>query len=281
MNYLISTFDCVVMADKFFDIEANVKYQMKDVGERFFVFPNSNTIPFMFDLLNPNQQILKVRHGADSFFFLFENRLVESFFTEIKFKNKQIGISLSHKLSISCDGVLICEKDVENLKYSHHEIDAEMCLIYFTGERNFVVVIKNDTVKFASYYDECNVNDNEKYFMCCLNDSLNHGLVCHIKDKEFSKYLVYLDDDELTLKHQFLPLVFLDCVKAENFKYCNALLSENLKMKEEKTIKHFFPEFDYIYPIDETKIILINKNTLAGIYAFEVQNDLIVNIIEC
>mgnify|MGYP003296168547 CR=1 FL=1 len=44
----------------------------------------------------------------------------------------------------------------------------------------------------------------------------------------------------------------------------NLFLKEDLKLKDEKELKHFFPKFDFYYPIDKNKFILLNKNTLAG-----------------
>lgn len=282
MNYLISTFDGYFASNKIFEMHKGVKYQLslKD-AERAIVFSKLTSIPFVFDLNSSSEQVLKVKYDLDNFYFLFSDYKSDFFATSFSFKNKKVEISLSKTLFITLDGVLKCSENVENLNFSHHEIVGDICLIYFTGKRDYVAILKSDELCFASYYDECNVRDNEKYFMCKLKDSLNHGKVCHIKDKEVSSYLVYLDDEDLKLKDEFLPVVFMDCVRAENFKYCNNLLCENLKMKDEKEIKNFFPSFDFSYPISENKLILINKNTLAGIYAFEIENNLIVNIREC
>ena len=134
---------------------------------------------------------------------------------------------------------------------------------------------------FSSYYDEVNIDSDERFFMCRLFDSLNHGMVCRIKEGMVEKYCVYLDDEDLLLKPCFVPIVFLDCVLASNFSYCNNLLCDKLKIKEKQQIKNFFPTFDFVYPIDETTVILANKNTLAGIYEFEVENSLIKNIKQC
>ena len=131
---------------------------------------------------------------------------------------------------------------------------------------------------FADYYDECNEGENEKIFMCKIGDILNHGLVFSLKGKETENYLVYLDNEELNLKNEFLPFVFLDCLKVGNYKYCNNLLCEEMKIENEKEIKDFFPQFDFYYPINNKQFILINKNTLTGIYDFEIENNKIVNI---
>jgi len=271
-----------VFCEKLFKLKESVKYKINATSQnQAIVFPCSNSIPYVLDLQNECENVLKVKFQTDTFYFIFPNLISSFFTTQIKYQNKNLIISLSNKLCITLDSVLICEQNVDNLNFSHHEILGDICLLYFTGKRNFLVVINNEEILFCSYYDECNIKDYEKYFMCKLFDSLNHGKVCEIKNNKCSTYLVYLDDEELMLKPEFVPLVFLDCLKNENFKYCNHLLDENLKMKESSEIKNFFPTFDFYYPLNSSKVVLINKNTLAGIYEFSVENCLITNIIEC
>ena len=91
---------------------------------------------------------------------------------------------------------------------------------------------------------------------------------------------MYLDEHELRLKSSFVPHVFLDCVLAKNFKYCNELLDEKIKQGKPEDIGFFFPEFNLFYSINEITFVLINKNALAGIYKFEVNNNCITNILQ-
>lgn len=279
MIYLIPMFDCCVVAEDTFFLKANARYKIVEKGRNCgIVFGYKNEIPFLLDLNHQSKNILKVNNGVNCFYFLFPSYYSGFFTTKFSYHSKELIINLSNKLIITFDGVLICEQNVENLKYSHHEVNKNLCLIYFTGERNFVVVLKDGELCFANYYDECNDKKEEKYFMCKLNDSLNHGMVCYVKEDVCETYCVYLDNEELNLKQEFIPFVFLDCVKATNFKYCNELLGENLRMENEKQIKEFFPEFDYFYPLTKNTFMLAKKNTLAGIYNFEVENNHILNI---
>ena len=85
----------------------------------------------------------------------------------------------------------------------------------------------------------------------------------------------------MCLKEQFVSCVFLDCLKAGNYNYCNNLLGESLKQESVTNIKNFFCEFDFVYPLEENVFALIQKNTLSGIYKFEVLNSKIENIIIC
>lgn len=279
MNYLIPLFDCVVVSEKAYHLKKGVKYQVCENGLKHgVVFGQENNIPYLFDLKENNLNVLKINYFGDTYFFLKPNYYSSNFSTKIKFKTNDIEINLSHELKVSINRELKCEKLVENLNFSHHEINGELCLIYFTGKRNFVVVIKNDEIVFAEFYDECNNNEKEKYFMCRKHDCLNHGKVCHIKENEVSSYLVYLDNEDLNLKMEFLPHVFLDCVKSENHKYANQLLTDNLKLKDESSIKDFFAKFDDFYPLKQNVFVLLNKNALAGIVEFEVENNAIKNI---
>ena len=194
-----------------------------------------------------------------------------------KFKNREVQVNLSSELKITIDGECICDKTVENLNFSHFEFFGDICLIYFSGKRNFVVAIKNESCVFADYYDECNISENEKYFMCKQKDSLNHGIVCEIKNNQVNSYLVYLDDEELNLKEEFVANVFLDCVVAGNNIYCKHLLSDELCQVD--NINQFFPEFDNFFQIQDNTYFLTQKNTLAGIFKFVVENNKISNII--
>ena len=115
--------------------------------------------------------------------------------------------------------------------------------------------------------------------MCKKTDSLNHGEVVRVEHNKYEKYLVYLDNEDLCLKDEFIPMVFLDCVLAKNLKYCNDLLDINLKMENETQIEKFFPTFTKFVPISSKEIILINKNTLAGIFEFSIKDSRINNII--
>ena len=280
MNYLVSTFDCLLVGEDKTTIRANIKYKLTDVEqETLVVFPKRCGVPFIFNLKTISKNVLKIKSGNDKYFFLFPNYYNEVFVSEFNYGANRVVVTISSKLFVTINGELICEKNVENLTFSHFEIIGELCLIYFEGERNYLVVLKQKTLCFAEYYDEYNETTSEKYFMSKLNDSLNHGLVCHIKDKKFDSYLVYLDEDELQLKHTFVPFVFLDCVKAKNYIYSNSLLSEDLKLEDVKQISKFFPTFDWFYPINENKFILTNKNTLAGIYEFVINDNKISNII--
>ncbi len=277
MKYLISTFNCDIYNESIINVKAFVKYKIHDF-KKAIVFPEKNSYPFVIEDGKSCENFLIVRIGLDTYNFLFSKRNQDVFVTQFNFKSKIVSISLSNKIFIAIDGVLICEKTVETLNFSHYEIIGNICLIYFEGVRNFIVVIEKEELKFAEYCDECNTSGQEKYFMCRLYDSLNHGTVCHIKENSVETYLVYLDDESLNLKQEFIPFVFLDCIKSKNYLYANSLLSEDLKLEDAKNISNFVPEFEWFYPAGENEFILIKKNTLAGILTFDIDK-VIVNIV--
>ena len=226
----------------------------------------------------PQANVLKVKNKEDYFYFVFPLKNKETFIITLSIFSQEIQICLNSTLAISKNGELICEENVDNLKYSHFEIFGNICLIHFVGIRNYVVALNNGEILFSSYYDECKIEEKEQTFMCKLNDSLNHGKVFEIKNGKLEKYLIYLDNYELNLKYNFVGCVFLDCVKTGNFKYCNHLLNQELKLDNETEIKNFFPQFDSFYPIEENTFVLINKNTLAGIFEFLIEDLQISNI---
>ncbi|MBO5954355.1 MAG: hypothetical protein J6Q13_00115 [Clostridia bacterium] len=278
MNYLISSFDCSLLCEDITQILKGAKYKVLDKGKNCgIIFSASNTIPFVFDLNLNTQNVLKVDFQGDYYHLLFSTQYNPYFSTHFKFNNREVIVNLSSELKITIEGECICDKVVENLNFSHFEIFGDVCLIYFSGQRNFVVVIKDKECGFANYYDECNISENEKYFMYKLKDSLNHGRVCEIKNNQVNSYLVYLDEEELNLKEDFISNVFLDCIMARNNIYCKHLLSDELEQVE--NINQFFSEFDNYFCIERNTFILTKKNTLSGIFKFVVENNKISNII--
>lgn len=281
MNYLVSMFDCVLYGNERFRIIKNVKYEIEDSKSPAIVFSYDNVLPFVFDIFSQSENVLKIDYGLDKYFFLFPTCVGSTSVTKLNIKGHEIIITCGSELVVTISGQTVLEKNVNGLKYSHYEEHGNLCLIYFLGKRNFLLALKNKEVCFANYYDECNISEKEKYFMCRLNDSLNHGTVFYVKENNNDSYLVYLDDEELKLKKDFVAHVFLDCVLAKNFKYCNAQLSKELQLEDEKKLIEFFPDFDWYYPLSDVEFILIKKNTLAGIYKFEIVDNCICNITQC
>ena len=227
-----------------------------------------------------NKNVLNIKTKNNCYFVLFDNCESEACMFKIKHLNYEIFITLFKNLTIVIDGEVILNEAISNLQYSTFEVIGDFVIIYFTGVKNYFVLIQKNKLVCASFYNEFNSSEKERIFMCKCSDCLNHGKVFKLKDNMFEKYLVYLDDYELNLKPRFLCYAFLDCVINENFNYCNALLDENIKQSEAKNIKEFFPEFDYYFEDESNQFVLINKNALAGIYKFEVDNLKITNIIE-
>lgn len=277
MNYLISKFDCVIFFDKKLKIEKNILYEFENYEKQeFLVVGNGEFVPFVFDMSKPCINVKSCQLNGDSYYYICPEKIVGTHIVSIKHKTNEILIEYSSKVFIDINGNRVFEKEIDNIQYSHYEEFGDFCLAFF--DQNFVVVIRDNEVKFCSRYFECNKTEDEYYFLEKLFDSLNHGRVCHIKQKEIEEYLVYLDNEELNLKSAFVANVFLDCVLAGNFKYCNKLLAEELQQTNEKEIAIFFPEFDDYFPIKENEIMLIKKNAPQGIYKFEIANSLIQNI---
>ncbi len=280
MRYIIPRFDCVLCCDQNIVLYKNVQYSCENVDNKnFIVFGKNNEIPFYFNFgCLSSANVEKVIYKNNEYYFLNSNTNSNQGMYQFKYQNKQLCVALFENLVVSIDGETIFYEPVENINYSHYEIKNQHCFIYFSGKRNYVVVISASEVKVATYYDEVNVKENEHFYMCRLNDSLNHGKVFHIKDKTFEDYLVYLDDFDLNLKSNFVACVFLDCLLAGNLNYANELLNADLKQDNKENLSKFFPKFDYFFPINESEVILMKKNTLAGIYSFEINDCKITNI---
>ena len=275
MNYLISKCDCIIWNDERFEIKANVCYQVENV-DKCLICGYPNFIPFLF-MGEECENVSIFQYGGDKYFYLcpLKNYTIELY--KIKIKNLELFVSISNKLLISLNGETLIEEDV-SLKFSHHDSFGDFDLLYFHGERKYIVIFRGKIVEFSGFYDECNFKDKHCYFMQKQNDALNHGRVVKVVENKCENYLVYLDDDELKLNKHFIGHIFLDCLIAGNLKYANNLLCDELRQESENNIKEFFPEIDQYFPIDNDKFLLMKKNTLAGVCQIEILNDKIFNI---
>ena len=231
MRYIVPLFDCVLSDRVEMSLCKDVCYCCENVDNKnFMVLGKNDEKPFYFNFVdNASNNVEKVKYKLNEFYFLKAKRNNNQGFYQFKYQNKQVCVDLFENLIISIDGETILNEPVVGVSYSHFEIKNQMCFIYFLGVRNYIVVLQNSEIKISSFYDEINIAEKEFYFICNLNDSLNHGKVFHIKDKNVEDYLVYLDDADLNLKTNFVATVFLDCVLAGNFDYANHLLNADLK----------------------------------------------------
>lgn len=275
MNYLITRFDCVINCKT--QIYKNVKYKFNLSNNYYLIFGNNFELPVCVNF-NYKNKFLKFSYKENQYFVLNPTNFNKTSYVKIAHLNINFYLTISSSLIINTEKENILDIEVENIVYSHHEVKGNILLIHFLGKRNFVVILQNGEIKCASYYDEYNETKDEKIFMCKQKDCLNHGVVFKVKNNNFEKYLVYLDEYELNLKPRFISFTFLDCLLVENFNYCNNLLVPELKQEDSKNIKHFFPEFDYYLELEEHTFALIKKDTLSGIFKFEVNNNFIENI---
>ena len=277
MNYLICLFECSVVGKSCINLLPRVLYKVEDFCNNNIFFGNKNEVMFFKDIPN-SRCVQSINYNGNNYYVVFPNKVSEVEIVQIKHGTKTYTINIGRYLKIFANGVEILNKEVQLIKYSHYQNFNNNLLLFFSGDRNYIVVINDEEVLFASNYDEINSSEEEKVFMCKLYDCLNHGSVCEV-GKSVNKYLVYLDDGELNLKSEFCGCVFLDCLLAGNYNYCNALLDEKIKQQDVENIKEFFPLFDDYFCVEENVFILKNKNALAGICKFEVENVKITNII--
>ncbi|MBE7076553.1 MAG: hypothetical protein E7374_01530 [Clostridiales bacterium] len=277
MNYIVPMFRCL---NENQELIPYVLYEVEN-DENLKIEYEDYLMSYNLSKLKSNfyKDTLAVNIGSDCVIFLFEKIKNVPTFTFFKYNMKYVSVSLFDCLTITVDGEKVFHKRIKNVEYSKFEIVGSYCLIYFLGVRNFVVALKGNECVFADFYDEQNVEVNSRIFMKKIHDSLNHGKVMKVENGKHEDYLIYLDDDEMKLKKEFVPLVFLDCIKCKNLKYANEMLNEEIKQDNEKNLMEFFEEFDMIFPFKEN-YILIKKNTLAGIFKFEVKDNKISNIIQ-
>lgn len=282
MIYLISFSDCVVDSGVFVEIKANAKYRLENIEDKFINFINKKTgricaVNFFkilngFDL-NENIKVVKFRQDIYCFLDLQENRQNYTF----NIFDETLVVEISNHIYVKYAGdqeKIILEKDI---KFSHIDRFGKIMVLYFDGERNFTILLNEEKILFAGFYDELKVDKDELAMLCKVNDSINHGWVVKIAKQEFEKYLVYLDDNEMKLKEKFLLSTFMDCVLVENFKYLKNLLDESL-VDQVENLKLFFEGVKEYFVIDENHCVVMKKDAQMDIFEFSILKNKVINI---
>lgn len=281
MIFLISRQECE-LAELNITILPNVKYELTKIENKYytFLFDGEPVCVNLFKILNnaAHKHILKVNFNGNVYLFFNFLPTQPINVLDVQIDNLCFNLVISNNLIINVNGNTILNEPCRDVTFSHFEKFKGYTFLFFNGKRKYYVLLKQGELICNGYYDEINKTESEIYVLTKLFDALNHGRVCHIKD-DYENYLVYLDENELKLKPEMNFLIFLDCLKAKNYKYCNNLLAENLKQQTPEDIAKFFNEFDYFYPESENTALCFKKNALVGIYKFELENNLISNIV--
>ncbi|MBR2969714.1 MAG: hypothetical protein IKC49_01510 [Clostridia bacterium] len=266
----------MLLGEQKFKILPFSKYSIDGMDNTSYVVFSDSGAPYVFDMTE-SKKVVHFEYGRDRYFILTKSGNIY-FNTVIKFMSSLVSVSLGEKLNVTIDGEIVVEECIGSISYSHFEIRKNCLIIYFKGIRDYVVIIKDKKLMIASFYDEINIFEGELVFMCKCLDSIGHGRVFLLnKNNEYDTYLVYIDK-EIILGNEFIVVGFLDAVCVGNYKYANGLLDKNIRLDDEKGLKDFFLEFDEYIWLEENVFALIKKNTLSGIYKFEIKDSYITNI---
>lgn len=280
MNYFLTRKSCYELNTKT-KILPNVWYNI--LGEfcpTVFLFDNALPVACDFFKIAAGEQNCNVTFfsfKSNNYFMLCPKIATDVSSGYIKYQNKNMFVMVAEKLIINMDGKTLVNMPVTEIEYSEYQIFENHLILYFEGKRKFVVIIKDNQLKCAEYYEEINYNEKEIYFLTNMFDCLNHGRVNCIKDSIFSSYTVYLNNCNFEIKQDFLPNIFLDCVKAKNYKYAQNLLCQNLQPKQAEDIGKFFPTYnDFL--VADCGYILLKNDTYLGVVKFEIDKNKITNI---
>lgn len=285
MVYLISNFHCVISGKCKTEVLPFVKYEVCSVENEISVVTpfcegESFAVNF-YDVLNKFVKCAFVQTvcvGTDKFIFILQGQSSCRQCINFLWQNKNVCVCVADEILVVVDGEIWGNFACGGIAYSHYEIEGENCFVYFSGKRKFLCVLGKTKVEWANFCDEQNFGENEKYFMARCNDFLAHGQVCHVKDNTLETYCVYTDNNDLNLCEEFVPFVFLDCVVAHNFDYCKNLLCDDLK-NDEIDYSAYFGQIDFYFCLSYNVFAVFKKNTLTGIYKFEVDSTVVTNII--
>ncbi len=285
MVYLFSSYHCVISGKCKVEIFPFVKYEVTGVENEISVVTpfceNGSFAVNFYDLLNKcvkckNVQVATV--GNDRYIFILKTPSPCTQCINFLWGKKNVCVTVADEVCVVVDGEVWGSFACTSVEYDCFEIVGDNCLIYFAGKRKFLCVLGQSKVEWANYYDEQNLNETEKYFMGKQFDFLAHGKVCHIKDNTVETYSAYTDNSDLNLCEEFVPFVFLDCVIASNFSYCKNLLCDDLKNDDIDYVA-YFGQIDFYLCLSYNVFAAFKKNTLTGIYKFEVDTNVVTNIV--
>lgn len=272
MNYAIFECDGVVKTNNKFSVYKRVPYVISE--NEFYLLRSGEEC--VYYNLQASKNITTFKSNGNYYHYI---RAPRKYFYSYQFESLGLNVCVEKvdNIVISVDNKIIYETSCD-LVFLKHETFKDVCLLFFKGDQEFLVAFDKTELLFAGILDEVKETESERYYLTKLRDSLNHGKVLHIGET-CENYLVYLDDLDLCLRDEFAPQVFLDCVKCGNFKYANNLLSADLKQQNVENIGKFFLSFDDYLDLGNLYFALIKKNTLVGVFSFEIDS-LITNIIE-
>lgn len=282
MIYLIAKSDNYIANENFVKIESGAKYIVSDINNEF-------------------TQIIDAKSGKSfsvNFYDLIYNSCSNNYVKAIRFKNDIYCIvdfhddiyslcinTFEHVLYTEISNFIFInyQDSIEKIKlknkirFSHIEYFEKIAVLFFEGEKNFVVIVDENKILYCGYYSEINLKDNILTILHRVHDSINHGVVIKIEKGKFDSYLVYLDDFDLNLKSKFCLNVFLDCVLVGNYNYIENLLEESL-LEQIDNLKKFFDDVLDYYPLDETHCVVMKKDATMDIFEFSVIDNKISNI---
>ncbi|MBR1988495.1 MAG: hypothetical protein IKA36_05615 [Clostridia bacterium] len=283
MIYFISEHDCVIIEEDYIDIKANVKYELNEIKNKYSTIINKesgkmisiNFYEIIFlNKFDKNINICKYRNDM----FCFLNCFVEKYYFSHFIYEDCLSLEVDQKIVVRYKGNEESIKYENQIHFSHTERFDKIVAVFFEGKKNFIIILDESKLLYAGYYDEIDMKERELTLLKKLNDSINHGRVVKIEKGKFETFLIYLDNNDMNLKEDFCMHVFLDCVKAGNYKYLKNLLNDNINSQVEN-IKLFFQDMDTFFPIDRNHSVVIKKDAQMDIFEFSIFENKISNII--
>lgn len=251
--------------------DENAFYFVTDCGDNVVIDFNKG--------LTINAKMLQVAENGNIYNIIFlQNNNVKDV-VQTSCENNNYTIVCDGSTKIFLNNQLVGDKCLNSIKFKSVERFLDYDLIKFEGARNAVAIIKGKELQYFDYYDEFNNKDNQKIFMKTIPSMLRYGQVFKMQTKGVEKYLVYLDEFKSNIMEDFVVSVFLECVLVGDVNFYKKILSENLA-KGANSIKSFFLDFDDFTCIHKDTAILYKKDTVVGIFKFEINNNFIENISE-
>lgn len=277
---IYTSYDCLLKTSTWQrNLDKNNSLSFDDLEEDIFVYPTGKCkiIPFTITKNESNIFYKTIIHNGRLLIFLIDGIFVENVLLyNFSFNGRSSKVSLSNKV------IHFSTKSTKKIISLTNKFEQFICKNCF--HINYVIC-KSEKYNLLIFFNT--LNGKIKTYEC-KDISLNNKefVITSFYDE---KITLYIDKDGLKVKEKTTKLQiypnplyvaknFMEEIKKEEYTSALNLLSDNLKENQTiYSIKEYFGEISFIYPIDLYTIFAISNGN-GKIYTFEIDRGKITEI---
>ena len=279
---IYTSFDCLLKSEnESLALDRNEYASFDDFPSKLFVYPTGKThrIPFEIYLHSPCPFYRVIEKKEKRLIFLLDGIIAENIEkhefsfegrrSEIEISSKKIIFSSRNKKKVLTLPAGACQFECGNfhhINYVLFSLPEQQCLAAFNTSSGGAKVFYGQKIELASSgFTIIKEEENSKQTFIVDREGLK------IKESSHSSSV-------LSISKNLLPLRFLELLQEHDFSSALSLLAPNLlSCQNESSLKSFFGEISYIYPLDPLTIFTIS-NGENKIFYFTIENNKISDI---